>query len=271
MTSHNVGDWLQYATKTLRANHIQTARLDAQLLLEHALGQNRAWILAHTDTLISDEQFVQLSELLLKRTNGLSLAYIVGQKEFYGRSFRITSNVLVPRPESESFIELLGTLPIRPGQSLIDIGTGSGCLAVTAALEFPDLHVTAVDISTAALAIAKQNAKNHNAKVSFQTADLFGSITTTYDLILANLPYVPRDFDVSHEVRHEPDIAVFADQEGLELIEKLAPQASQHLNDGGYIMLESLKMQHAQVTAMYQKTGFRLVRSAGLVQIFQKV
>jgi release factor glutamine methyltransferase len=266
-----IGEWLKSATNKLGLANISSARLDALLLLEFTLALDRSHLLAHQDYCIKPGQLFVLNRLLKRRFEHEPIAYIRSSCEFYGRKFIVNKNVLVPRPESEAFIELLKKLPLTPNQKLLDIGTGSGILAITAKLEFPKLQVCGDDISKKAIKVAADNAKALSANVKFLEANLIGSCLGKYDYILANLPYVPVGYKVSPAANHEPSKALYSGKDGLDLIKVLAPLAYTHLKDSGYILLESLLEQQAQIKTIYRRAGFKLIAKSGLVQCFQKI
>lgn len=266
-----IGEWLRSATAKLSAAAIDTAHLDSLILLEDVLKQERAHILAHLDAYLTGRTREVLRRQLNRRAKHEPLAYIRGFYEFYGRKFKVNNNVMVPRPESESFIELIKALASHNSQDLLDIGTGSGILAITAKLELPFIAVTATDISNKALRVAKFNAKELGAKVEFYKADLIHSGTSDkYNFILANLPYVPASYAISPAAKHEPKQALFGGNDGLDIIKQLTPVAHRALNNNGYILLESLPHQQPIIKKLYQKIGFRYISKDGLVQCFQK-
>lgn len=248
---------------------ILSARLDAQVLLERALRQNKAWLLAHGEEEVDPEKLILLHEQARRRAAREPLAYILGAQEFYGRKFAVTPDVLIPRPETETIIEELRSLPIPDNAVVLDVGTGSGAIAITAELEMPHLHTEACDISEAALAVAAQNAERLGANVRFFTSDLLAHADHPYDVIIANLPYVARDWDRSPETNFEPSLALFAEDTGLALIKKLIAQAPNYLNKTGFLMLEADPRQFARI----KKTAagnFNYVRSNGFTIILQK-
>lgn len=241
-----IAQWLRIAKQQLQQAGISSAQLDSELLLAHAMQVNRTYLHAHTD----EDFFVGflpiLAAQLQLRTERVPIAYILGYKEFYGRTFTVTPRVLVPRPESEVIIETLlqyeqKTNPYQQPKTAIDIGTGSGILGITAALELPYLHVTLSDISADALAVAKTNANKLQAPVVIaQPANLLDNTSTAYDYIIANLPYVDKDWsDTSPELIHEPAEALYADNNGLALIYQLLSQAPAVLAPQGTLLLEA--------------------------------
>lgn len=255
--------WLSSANKKLKEAGIESYSLDSLLLLEFVTKLNRAHLLAHQDEELKSEQIEKLDNLLVERVKRTPLAYIMGKKEFYGRSFYVNENVLIPRPESESFIELLKKHDINAGK-LIDVGCGSGILGITAKLENPKLEVTLSDISKPALEVAKQNAKDLGAEVKTKLQDLFNEY---YDVVLANLPYVPRDLQVEKELSYEPQIALFAENKGLKIykdfckkVAKIKPQ---------YVLTESLVTQHKKLDAMMNDASYQLKDTDNLVQLYE--
>lgn len=202
------------------------------------------------------------------------MAYILGKKEFYGREFILTPDVLVPRPESETIIELLikhQTATKSSPVQIIDVGTGSGCLAITAKLEIPELEVLACDISQLAIDTAKANATKLGADVKFFVSNLLSNADSTFDYILANLPYVPTSLKVTKDVLAEPKIAVFAGSDGLDTIRRLLIQCPTKLRPNGVAIFESLKIQHAAISKLAQANSLELVDTQGLVQVFKRI
>lgn len=265
-----IAEFLRETTKQFADAGIVSARLDTQVLLERALKQNKAWLLAHGDEQIDPEKLVTLQAQATRRAAREPLAYIVGRQEFYGRNFTVTRDVLIPRPETETIIEELKALPLPDNAAVLDVGTGSGAIAITAELELPHLRTEACDVSPAALAVAEQNAERLGANVTFFVSDLLSRTEHTYDVILANLPYVAQNWERSPETGFEPELALFAVDDGLELITKLIVDAPQLLNPSGYIVLEADPRQFAHIKKAAE-TAFTHVRSNGLTMILQKI
>lgn len=247
-----IRSWLRQATKQLKDIGIASARLDAELLLSNTLRKTRTYLHAHLDETIDPRRQDIADARLSLRLDRVPLAYILGYREFYGRQFAVTPAVLIPRPESEDMISLLlemTTSDIVP-KTLIDIGTGSGCLGITAKLERPNLLVTLSDTSGKALAIAEKNAANLQADVFIQKQSLLSGNVQRLDYILANLPYVDKEWEVSPELRHEPDEALYARRGGLALIEELLKQAPQHCNLGALVFIEADPVQHPAIISL---------------------
>ncbi len=267
-----LSDWIQLSTKTLSENNINTARLDTEVFAADILGKDRSWIHAHQEQTLQRSDLSKLDTMVKRRISGEPVAYILGTKEFYGRDFTVNKDVLVPRPESESFVELLRELKndkYIPGflHQVLDMGTGSGCLAITAKLEFPDLLVTATDTSLPALKVAIANADRHNVSVVFREQSLLSGDKQGYDIIMANLPYVP-DTMQDKSIMHEPKVALFSGDDGLNHYRKLFEQLEpKHIR---FIMTESLLKQHKQVEKLATKANYRLIKTDGLVQLFSK-
>jgi release factor glutamine methyltransferase len=264
--------WLKNAAGVLETAGVNSARLDAELILSEALNVDRTWVMAHSDGEIPPKALSVADKWLVRRAKREPLAYIRGRVEFYGRQFAVNKHVLIPRPETEEIIELVKSLDLPENPILIDVGTGSGCIAISAKLEYPELEVIATDISNEALKVARQNAENLGAEVTFQKSDLIPP--TIYHLppttITANLPYVDRRYTVTPEANTEPDIALYSGDEGYELIECLLPQAANHLRQNGYLVLESDPWQQDRIIKNAAGLGFSLVEQRPFHLILQK-
>jgi len=259
----NVSSWLK-RTATLSS----VARLDAELILARALKCDRVFLYAHPEFELNTETEESANSMLARREKHESLAYIFGEKEFYGRNFLVSPAVLVPRPESEAVIDLAKQL--KP-KTILDVGTGSGCLAVTLKLELPGATVDAVDLSSDALAIAKENAVRFGAAVSFFQSNLLSSVPNRkYDMIVANLPYVDRSWDwLSPELAYEPEIALYANDGGLDLIKKLVQSIEPYLSPCATLLLESDLCQHEQIRLFVEAHSLLRYRTTeGLIQAF---
>jgi release factor glutamine methyltransferase len=266
-----IEDWLQDATTKLTAKEISSARLDALLLLEHVLITPRVTLLSHPETDLPATTLVKLGKALDQRLNGVPIAYIQNKKEFYGRDFIVNEHVLIPRPETESIIELAKSLELDAPR-VLDIGTGSGCIAVTLAIEVPKSKVFASDISDEALKIARLNAKSLGARVSFTYADLLaGFEAKQFDVICANLPYVPKGLVTSPEIAKEPELALFSGTDGLHHYERLFNELSIATNKPSFIITESLTSQHSTLKKLATLAGYQLVKTDVLAQLFQKI
>ena len=267
---NTIDSFLTMSTQALQAANISTARLDSELLLSSRLGLSREWLLAHGDAEIAESQWNELCQLLYLRSQHCPLAYLTGYKEFYGRNFQVNHHVLIPRPESEQIIEQLNLLLQADDstKTVIDVGTGSGCLAITIKLEHPELTVWATDISQPALSVARNNAKNFgldpDSDLHLAKSDLLSNLPSQqqFDVIVANLPYVNRHWSwLSPELAYEPDLALYddSDSDSLGLIKQLIIQSTHHLRPHGHLILEMDQQQVSTIIDFAQQHHFRLV------------
>ena len=236
---------LTAATDRLKENHIGSPRLNAETLLMFTLGCDRAYLFAHPERELSAEEQSRYDDAVAQRARGVPAQYITGHQEFWGMDFIVTPAVLIPRPETEHLIE--AALPLARAMSspkIVDVGTGSGCISVALAKELPQAQILATDISADALEIARANAARHQfaGRIRFEQNDLLqGLAENSFDLVVSNPPYVgeSEEDQVQLEVRKfEPRNAVFAGHTGLEVIERLVPQASRVLKPGGWLLIE---------------------------------
>lgn len=237
--------------------------LDAEILLCLALDKDRSHLRAWPKKSLSPEHNCRFEALLQKRLSGMPVAYITGRREFWSRDFEVSRDVLIPRPDTELLIELaLKLIPERQPCRLIDLGTGSGIIAITLAAERPDSEVIATDFSTNALAIARRNAQQHNVRnIHFLQSDWFGAISDSalFNLVVSNPPYVA-DNDphlTEGDVRFEPMSALIADNHGLSDIERIATAARRHLLPQGHLLVEHGYNQQNQVQAIFSQSNYR--------------
>jgi release factor glutamine methyltransferase len=237
------------------AAHLQpspTATRDAELLLMRTLGKDRAWLLTHPDAPIAPDQLAHYKNWIARRAKHEPIQYILGEQEFFGLIFHVTSDVLIPRPETEQLVEAaLTRLPHNQRTRIADIGTGSGAIAIALAQKLTQAHVTALDISSAALAIAAANAKTNGVadRIDFRESDLLGAVAgETFDAIVSNPPYVSTNENLEQQVRdYEPATALYAGETGLDIYRRLIPQAKTALKPNGWLLME---IGHAQRDAL---------------------
>jgi release factor glutamine methyltransferase len=237
------------AIKTLAAENVPSARMNAELLLMFTLECDRAYLYAHPERDLTSDEITRYADILSERARGVPAQYITGHQEFWGIDLIVTPAVLIPRPETEHVIEtvlacvgrtLLSATPFR----LIDVGTGSGCIALALTKELPQAEIHATDVSSAALEIARANAARHQLQshIHFREADLLTGVDNdSFDFIVSNPPYVgeSEEDQVQLEVRKfEPRNAVFAGPTGVEVIARLIPQAHAALRVGGWLVME---------------------------------
>lgn len=255
-----ISDWLRKATKQLKDVGIESPRLDAELLLAETIRKPRTYLHAHLDEELDPRRVDIAYARLDLRLDRVPLAYVVGYKEFYGRTFSVSPATLIPRPESEDLISVfleIAANDIAEHKTLIDIGTGSGCLGITIKLERPDVSVILADISPQALAVAQKNADTLGVEVRMQEQDLLTGHVEPLDYIVANLPYVDESWQTSPELRHEPRQALFAKNDGLALIFALIEQAPRSLKPDGWLLLEADPEQHPAITQHATQYDFR--------------
>lgn len=246
----------------------KTPRLDAEVLLAHVLGRTRTHLYTASGEPLGDQVLSHYRELLGQRRRGVPIAYLIGSREFYSRRFVVTPQVLIPRPETELLVE--ASLAVLRGAGLtrprvLELGTGSGCIAVTLALEFPSALVMATDIEPGALEVAAENVDRLGARVTLAQGDLFEAVGREgpFDLIVSNPPYVGTDQGPRPEenvVRNEPARALFGGADGLEVIRPLIQGAPDYLAEGGCLVLEMAPFQIERVEAVMQDRGFTNTR-----------
>ena len=241
---------LQYGTRRLamRDDLRENAARDAQQILEIATGLTRVQMLAQPGRTLREEEAGAYQGMLAQRRGAVPIQHLRGSQEFFGRDFAVTPDVLIPRPETEHIIEeVLRLFPDRDAPLRIaDVGTGSGILAITLALEFSRSSVLALDLSPAALYVARGNARSHAVgdRVRFADSDLLAAAAGegVFDLIVSNPPYIPltEAAQLHAQVReHEPHLALFGGEDGHDVLRRLIPQAAQHLRPGGWLLLET--------------------------------
>ncbi|MFM9874747.1 MAG: peptide chain release factor N(5)-glutamine methyltransferase [Fimbriimonadaceae bacterium] len=252
-----LGDWIRQATEELSQAGVDSPRLDAQVLAAHAMGQDRSWILAHPEEpIVSDH----LQGFLQRRKNREPLAYIVGEREFYGRSFFVDPDVLVPRQETEFLVERAKLWMVDGADwSILDVGTGSGCIGITLALEFPGSTVTLLDKSANALRVANKNADALGARVDFVHSDLYRWLPKRrYRMVVSNPPYVAHRDDLPPEVREfEPHDALFAEADGLAMYRRLAAETFAATRCE-VLIVEIGQGQEGEVEAVFSEYGWQL-------------
>ena len=226
-----------------RLAHLASARRDAEILLMRAAGIDRAFLLTHPEAPVTPGQFATYNQWIDRRAQHEPVQYITREQEFYGLSLRVTPDVLIPRPETEHLVEAaLELLPHNAPVTIADVGTGSGAIAIAIAHALPLASVTALDTSTAALAVARHNAEHHHlaARIRFLESDLLDAVASeTFDAIVSNPPYVS-DLEVLEPQVHnfEPHAALFAGRSGLDIYQRLIPQARQCLKPHGWLLME---------------------------------
>lgn len=263
-----VGGWLDAAAARLAATlHLEKreARLEARVLAAQAWQVNPAWLIAHDTDALTPTQTHAANALLDRRLTGVPVAYLTGKREFFGRPFAVSPDVLIPRPDTELLVErALARLPPGQAADVLDLGTGSGCIAITLALERPLARIVAVDRAAAALALAQHNAHQLDARVEFLNSDWFGALSRRrFDLIVSNPPYIAETDPhlAQGDVRFEPRAALTAGPDGLADLHCLIEHASHHLHPGGQLLLEHGYQQADGVCTLLRRAGWANVQS----------
>lgn len=222
---------------------VAVSRREAALLLAHLLGQPREWVLAHPEAELTADQHQRFTNLIAQMQNGEPLPYLLGQWEFFGLNFRLTPDALIPRPETELLVETaLAKIPNLKSQNpkIVDVGTGSGIIAVTLAVKLLQAEIFATDVSAAVLTVARANAEMHRVadRITFVQCDLLEGVGRV-NLICANLPYIPiAELAALPVAKHEPTLALDGGPDGLLVIERLLASASDHLLPNGVLLAE---------------------------------
>jgi release factor glutamine methyltransferase len=255
---------LKNTANYLAQKGIESPRLNIEYLLADALGMRRIDLYLEFDRTLSEEVLAPLREKVRRRAAGEPLQYLIGSWDFFGRPFRIDRRALIPRPETEILVEFaLKAIRKRasPANRLIDVGTGSGVLAITFALECPDLEIVASDISVAALDLARENAEKQQVagRIQWLESDLLDSVPGQFDFLVANLPYIPSAelSGLAREVQHDPPLALDGGADGLAIVRRLVRQAPKVLARDAFLILELGLGQAAPVTELLGEQKFR--------------
>jgi len=261
--AHDLRGTLARGIARLESASVPSAALAAELLLLHVLDRDRTWLYAHPENTLSTNEIARYDDLLGRRAAGVPVQYLTGEQEFWGLTFEVNPSVLIPRPETEHVIEValerLGAERRDAPLRIADVGTGSGCIAVTLARELPHAQIVATDISAGALEVARRNAARHNvaARITTLPMDLLEEYLADgrelFEAIVSNPPYVARTDQRTLQrevVEHEPHEALFAGEHGLDVYPRLIAQAAALLKPGGLLVLELGHGQSAHVAAM---------------------
>ncbi|MBT9527091.1 MAG: peptide chain release factor N(5)-glutamine methyltransferase [Rhizobacter sp.] len=242
----------------VQARHAGVDRLDAQLLLGHVLGRSRSWLLANDDAALDATQQQHLRQLLTRRAGGEPLAYLVGEKEFHGLTLQVSPAVLVPRPDTETLVDwALELLRGANDPQVLDMGTGSGAIALALKHACPRARVSALDASAEALAVARGNAKRLQLDIELLQSDWWQGVGgRRFDMIVSNPPYIAEGDAHLAALQHEPVQALTSGVHGLDALGQIISGASQHLNTGAWLLLEHGHDQAAAVASLLVTAGF---------------
>lgn len=263
-SSLSIKQWLQQASEQLAESGTDSAKLDAELLLCMVLNKNRGWLYGFNDQLLTEEQQQQLTLLLERRLIGEPMAYITGQREFWSLTLATQPSTLIPRPDTETLVEWALELPLPDNAAVLDLGAGTGAIALALASERSAWQVLGVDLQAEAVRLAQYNAQaNYLPQVQFKCSNWFSAIDTNFDLIVSNPPYI--DAQDPHlnqgDVRFEPHSALVADKQGLADIEHIIQQAKLFLRSQGWLLLEHGYQQAEAVQQILQRHGFENIET----------
>lgn len=243
-----ISEILRWAEGYLTQRKVPSPYVDAEYILAHVLGCQRKDLLIHPDRVLKDDEVAQFNACMERRGRREPLQYITGEVEFRGLLFKVNNNVLIPRPETELLVDEVVKSVSRKGATVLDLCTGSGCIAVCIAKELMDSRVYAADISEGALAVAKENATRHGAgeEITFHSGDLFGAVSSMdlkgkFDIIVSNPPYVSEDEmkDLQPEIKdYEPASALYGGKDGLDFYRRIIHESPDYLATGGYVIME---------------------------------
>jgi len=277
----DINSWLKQAKTQIDA-------LDAELIAMWNFapnGRDRSWLITHLDEKVDLKRENAATAMVMKRQRGVPLAYILGEKEFYGRNFYVSPAVLIPRPETEGLIDMIKGLNIGERPKFLEIGTGSGCIAVTLALEYPQSYVLATDISMRALDMAERNNLRHEGRVELLYSNLLKDIEFDvlgedrpehFDVIVANLPYVNKEWDWLDErtLSYEPSAALYAkSNNGLSMYQRFVKELWHYCNIGklmfDYVVMEADPCQHTELVKMAERRGLFHIKTEGYGLVFE--
>lgn len=249
---------VEFGTKCLTDAGVPDAALDAWYLLQMVCRIERSYYYVHWEEDITQDAQKEYEIAVQKRAEHIPLQYIIGEQEFMGLRFKVNSNVLIPRQDTETLVEQVLKI-VKPGMKVLDLCTGSGCVLISVLKNAPELTGMGSDISKTALLVAKENAKLHEVDAEWVRSDLFDNITETFDVIMANPPYIPTGeiLSLMPEVRDfEPENALDGGADGLDFYRKIAGQVKDYLNPGGYVYMEIGYDQGEAVSELMRNAGF---------------
>ena len=263
--SESISQTIQKAVKLLFETS-DSPFLDAEILLAHTLQVSRVHLLAYAENPVDEKNQKIFQNFIKKRQAGIPIAYLVGQKEFWSRNFTVTPDTLIPRPETELLVELTLQLITSENKIVADMGTGTGIIAITLALEHPTWQIHATDISEKALQVAKQNAEDlHATNIIFHQSDWFGVFEKTkikFDAIVSNPPYMdPEDNYLLGDIRYEPQRALIAEENGLQDLRIIIEQAKSHLQPNGLLLLEHGHQQGPSTCALFETQDYKKIKT----------
>lgn len=259
---------LQFGTKQLKRAGIESARIDSSLLLAKVMDMPRANVLAHLDDEMDPTLASDFIELVNERAKRRPLVHLTNTREFYGINLYIDENVLTPRIETEKMVDFAIKHAPQNGK-LIDIGTGSGAIAIAIKNHRPDLEVWATEVNDEALSVARRNIEKLNLDIKLEKSDLFNDISQSFDVVATNLPYLQDDADLMPEVQKEPAVALFGGKDGLDIYRRFLRELPQHLNPSGYLFTECDPWQQENLKTEAAKIGLQPIEEDYFILGFQ--
>jgi release factor glutamine methyltransferase len=257
------------ASNDLKKHGISSSRLDTLILIENVIGKDRSWILANLNDEIDSKNIKKINKLLKLRQSHIPIAYIINKVEFYNHIFFVNHDVLVPRPETETMIDIFKGIYHEEEKklnklftdthklSVVDIGTGCGAIGISTYLEVPNINIDLIDNDPKALKVAKINVDKLTPGLNLYLSNLLENVNNNYDVILANLPYVSDTLDINVDAKHEPKQAIFASDNGLSLYQKLFKQINKLDYQPLYILIEAFPSQHTEITNLAMNIGYK--------------
>ena len=274
--TNQISDIIKEYSNLLTNENIKNARLDVIIFLESVTGLSRSKILSDTSYKLNKKEIKLFKYMINRRIKKYSVAEIVQHKEFYGREFFVNKDVLIPRPESETIIDTLldvcksdKSLINKSKIKILDLGCGSGILGITAKLELKNVYVELVDIDNKALKVAKINDVLNTTNLYIHKSDLFSKISNDFDIILANLPYVPDNHKPDDSIIREPRSAIFAGDNGLKIYKTFFDEISKFQKKPLYLILEALDFQHKKLNEYAIICGYKNIKSSNLTILYK--
>ncbi len=273
MENWTILEIIKWTTGFFKEKQIVNPRLNAEYIISHVLGCKRFDLYLRFEEIVSLENRDKIKKMVIERAKSKPLQYVIGETEFYGYRFLVNESVLIPRPETEYLVEKI-IAEIGSCNRILDIGTGSGAIAITLKKELPHLMVTAVDISTMALQVAKENAKLNQVEVEFVESDLFANLNKKFDVIVSNPPYIPKmEYDALDKeiLEYEPKSALLAEEDGLYFYRKILSESESYLNEKGRIYFEIGYNQSDRIKKIAENNGFTEIETVKDLNGFDRI
>jgi release factor glutamine methyltransferase len=273
MKNWKILEILKWTTGFFKEKQIINPRLNAEYIISHVLGCKRFDLYVRFEEIVSLENREKIKKMVIERAKSKPLQYVIGETEFYGHRFFVNESVLIPRPETEYLVEKIIT-EIDSYNTILDIGSGSGAIAITLKKELPYLSITAVDISASALKIATENAKLNQVEIEFIESDIFSKLNTKFDIIVSNPPYIPqKEYEALDKeiLEYEPKLALLAEDDGLYFYRRILSEAKLYLNVNGKIYFEIGYNQSDRIKKIAENNGFTEIETLKDLNGFDRI